>query len=118
MLTFDVVSPTKRWECELSKRAQDEHKHGVPGIHSAHWRELVHVGSIEPVLGDILKPPQLQRVRAAFAREAFLARFGASTWEVGDIPYESRYTDSGRAPMRLSEYVTTHLDGCSGGAAC
>ena len=57
----------------------------------------------------------LATVRTTFARSALVARLGASTWEVGDIPYEGRYRESTRAPMSIADYVATHLDGCAGG---
>ena len=43
----------------------------------------------------------LRGVRTALTRTSLLQRLGDSTWEVGDIPYEGRYTQRARAPMRL-----------------
>ena len=59
VVTYDVVDGAKRWECEQSKRAEPEHKHGTPGIQSRHWAELVRDGGIVPVIGDIMQPSYL-----------------------------------------------------------
>eukprot|EP00966_Prymnesium_polylepis_P233091 5390726-Prymnesium_polylepis.1 len=45
VLTYDVVDPFTRHECEDSRRAEDNHKHGTPGIRSLHWSQLVTAGS-------------------------------------------------------------------------
>lgn len=55
----------------------------------------------------------LRYVRKVLTRASLLQRLGESTWEVGDIPYEGRYTERTRAPMKLREYVEAHLDGCA-----
>ena len=54
----------------------------------------------------------------ALSRRFLLERLGRTVWEVGDIPYEGRYTASAPEPMTLETYVEQVIDGCNATAPC
>ena len=62
-MTYDIIEPRNRWECELGEAREVQHPHGVPGIRSHHWKALVRKGGILPTVGDIEHRKHLEAVK-------------------------------------------------------
>jgi len=113
-----------RWDAEAAVGAAPAEAAAFPcEIHTVSGEDVLDnpkgfykrfVAEAQPVMIRNLLgiDPRLAPTAAALRRSSLLEALGDTVWEIGSIPYEGRYKETAPEPMRLRDFVATHIDAC------